>query len=423
MPNETIYDNSNSVLYIKLSEINPDANIHIIDQLENNSINKIIIDARGLSINDLNGFKMVLERIKSKNDIMSIVDDKTLSSIRNYLASLSLSTINYDRIIFNSKEEEVYFADNIIEQVLKLNTGKTEKLNISSEEIYYNAAARNYLYLILQDFGKYLSEETIAYLKALIEKDNVILEQNHEAYVHFKEGLGEKIAPENYPSFHDGKVFGDDKIHIYLNVFPNHKREDIESLLIYILFHYIVKPRYSEKYTAFPNLNSDITNGLVDMLALDFLIKHGIFPNYHSNFANNVIFVREKLKTVGGPEERYMLVLNGTIDQIIAATSKNSDDFIEEYKTFGTKETKIDKLISSISNLDQAHAEGYKRSLLKLISRIGIDAALPVIKDTFLEMTPEMMPGKTKEDIETIKKQVVTYIDEYTNQQHVKLAA
>lgn len=423
MPNKTIYDNSNSVLYIRLSENNPDTNIHIIDQIENNPASIIIIDARGLSTNDFDSFKMILERIKSKNDIISIVDDKTLGSIRDYLASISSSTINYDRIIFGSKEEEIAFADNIIEQVLKLSTNKTEKLNMSSEEIYYNAAARNYLNLILQDFGKYLSKETIVYLKTLIEKDNVILEQNHEDYVRFKESLGEKIAPENSPSFHDGKVFGDNKIHIYLNKFPDHKREDIESVLIYELFHYIVKPVYSEKYPFFPNLNSDITKGLVDMLALDFLIKHGVFPNYQSNYTNNVIFVREKLKTVGGPEERYMLALNGTIDQFIAATSKNAEEFIEEYKSFCAKETKIDKLISNISSLDQVHAEGYKRSLLKLISRIGIDAALPVIKDTFLEMTPEMMPGKTKEDIESIKKQVSTYINEYTNQQHVKLVA
>ena len=173
-----------------------------------------------------------------------------------------------------------------------------EELSRQGLNDYLNQKAKEYLYEIKKIYGEYLKEDKTALLDNLIESNNIIVESDFSKY--------QEVHPNDITTAHGGKVFNDQKIHIYEEMFKENKQDSMESVMIHELFHYFISPEYSEKIT--PNDNSYITEGLVDMYAIDFMSKIRKFQDYTSNYASNVLLMREKLASLGDYESINMLV-------------------------------------------------------------------------------------------------------------------
>ena len=412
MPNNIIYDKEKRTIYIEVGEANQHFIIHASGKLNDLDISTVMIDARGLQISP-DGLTLLIETAKTKSDVIVLIDSKTNPELSAALLSISTGAINYDQIPFKSDEEKRVFEDLIIDKLDSLCPNRTERLNIVTEREYLNAVAKEHLKAIIKDYASVLNEERKAELSKLLDQDMIVVEVNHDAYTARKESLGEKEEPKDYPTAHGGKVFGDGKIHFYLNKFSGEDISTMEGVLIHELFHYLINPTYSQKHPEVLNLNSNIAEGLVDMSALDYMTQKGLFDGYHSNYPSYVIFVREKLNTLPDEESKKMLVVNGSIEQFIEATSKTEEDFIKDYQAAANHETDFDKAVDIIAGYDPAQRDGYTRSCMRLGARLGPNKALQTISETISELTPEQL-GLPPEEAAKMKQGITEIVNSYS---------
>ena len=132
--------------------------------------------------------------------------------------------------------------------------------------------------------------------------------------------------------------------------------------------------------------------------------KNSIFPSYHSNYSKYIIFMKERLESIGSNEEKLLLMFRGSIKQIIDLTSKSQEEFFTEFSKVESNETDFDKLLNSISALSQNNQDKMKRVLLKLATRSN--SKLDAIEQ-MKTVIPSIMPE--------IGMQTRKLIDEYLN--------
>lgn len=212
---------------------------------------------------------------------------------------------------------------------------------------YLNQKADEYLRLIISEFGNLSIKNDFGEITARAEQiisNNIIVVENEDIRLqeqYKKEGINDET-----PLAHGGRVFDDGKIHFYPNTLKTLSLEEItykcESLLIHELFHYFIRPqRINEQDNPeLEGINSFITEGLVDMYARDFMIKHNLFSEYNSNYGRNVLYVRDLFNTQAINEEtRNKIAFNSSINDILSM-SPYAKDF---YTNFCKKEESKDK--------------------------------------------------------------------------------
>lgn len=413
MPNNIIFDSTLNTLYIKLDRDNLGLVTTYAENIQGLNPHTVVLDIRGLEIVPDN-IQLLISSAKTIDDVVTINDSKTSEALLKDISQISICSLSYEDIPFKSEEERKLFEEYPIDAVNHYSSKRTEKINTSSESEYLNASAKFHLKEILTEYGKYLSEEKRTELESLIKTDMVVVEKNHDTYAAFKKATGEEEDPKDYPSAHGGKVYGDKKIHFYLNKFKQDSLADMEGVLIHELFHYVISPEYTTKYPEEPRMNSFISEGLVDMYALDYMKKRSLFDNYQSNYPSEVIFTREKLKAMPDDETKHKLVLNGSIDQFIELTSKSEEDFIKDYQEAKNHETKFDKIISEISSYMPHHQDSYARNCMRLAARVSPEEALKIIKETTMELTPEML-SMSAEQTKALQDGVSKSADSYSS--------
>jgi len=215
---------------------------------------------------------------------------------------------------------------------------------------HLNIKADEYLKLIISEFGnlniKNNAGEVIMQAEQLISDHIIVVENNdirlQEKYK--KEGIKMKT-----PLAHGGRTFGDGKIHFYPSQADKTTLEEIiyecESVLIHELFHYFIRPQeIEEQKTELVGVNSFITEGIVDMYARDFIIKHNLFPEYQSNYGRNVLFVKDLLNTEEiNAETRNGIAFNASVSDILSISPYAREFYIKFCKDH---EERIDETIS-----------------------------------------------------------------------------
>ena len=212
-----------------------------------------------------------------------------------------------------------------------------------------NFLSIKYLKLIFIEYSQYFNQNQLQLFQQLIQSNCIVVEDND---INYKNNQGEDY--KNTPLAHGGRVFGDNKIHIYPFILENQSEANIisscEQILIHELMHYFIRPEYMEiNDERLKSVNSDITEALVDMYARDIQVKYGLNPNYNSNYANNVIFIREALNNIPEENKKMNLVFNGSVKEILNQTSTNNYNSTNEYINTTNKETPFNKTVSNIS--------------------------------------------------------------------------
>ena len=291
---------------------------------------------------------------------------------------------------------------------------ETLDVELKSEGLseYLNQKAKEYLSKIKDIYGAYLPDNKKALLDNLLLSDNIVVESDFSKY--------QEIHPNDFPTAHGGKVFNDQKIHIYEEMFKENKQESMESVMIHELFHYFIAPEYSDKIT--PKENSYLTEGLVDMYAIDFMATIHKFQDYTSNYASNVILMRENLASLGDDESKNIIVFNGTVNQIIENVFPSFEVFYDDLTKAKEHSTKYDKLIDQISSYipDSKYKDSYKRSLMRLSAQKGLREALSIIKTVFEEIDPSTLENITMEEYKSFKDKAIKDIELYISSDLVK---
>jgi len=203
---------------------------------------------------------------------------------------------------------------------------------------YLNKRADEYLKLIIEEFGnlsiKNEKGEIISNAEQLILNNIVVVENND---VRLQEQYKKEGIIDETPLAHGGRVFDDGKIHFYPNTLKETPAEEIpykcESLLIHELFHYFIRPQQINENNnpELKGINSFIDEGIADMYARDFMIKHNIFPKYDSNYGRNVLYVRDLFNTQAINEEtRNKIAFNASINDILSM-SPYAKDFYTKF--------------------------------------------------------------------------------------------
>lgn len=250
---------------------------------------------------------------------------------------------------------------------------------VGNLQSYLNSKVPEYLGLIYQEYGSYMNQEQIAFLKKLMTTENVVVETNGKKYLENqiqeieqsqeltlqeKEKLKNKLT---IPLAHGGKVFKDQKIHFYPFILKEQSdlEKKCEGILIHELFHFFINPKYMNvsNNETLSNMNSYVIEGLVDMCTRDLMRKNNILHEYTSDYGSNVIFIRTFLQNIPSYEERMSLVFQGNIQKIIERTS-NKEEFYQKFMDAKNKNTSFDSLIKELAIVcDENHIESGVRFL------------------------------------------------------------
>lgn len=358
MPNslETFFDNTNNSLYIKLNENNSNFNLHIINELDNHEINNVILDLKEAG-NDIS-IDFLIEKLKEYDKVITLVNSVIAPELLEKLQGVSNATINYDDLSFRDEKQKEDFEKDLTTNLLNLPLDYTERLTEFNSNKFNHEIAKNYVDLIVKDYYNYLDENAIERFK------NTVI----------------KI---------DG-VEGADLIRTFL------------SSLIDLPF--------SSKLNVEDNTN--IKEGLTDLVMMDFIKKHEIMLDYVPSFANIMLFLREKLALIGTKEDVLSLIFKGNIDQIITASNLEEDAFKEELTNASNHNSDYENLIHNIAVLSPENMVNLEKNMLKLSSRADSNLeALQIINDTIPYLLPEI--GKDASDL----------INAYLNPEEISLSA
>lgn len=261
------------------------------------------------------------------------------------------------------------------------------KYDCSEIESVLNVKAIQYLRLIAEEYGSYMSQTQLNFLNSLLQKKNIVVDMDNRSYIESQQAeinssnnstfeKVEELRTLDIPLAHGGRVFNDNKIHFYIsnlleenpNISEAEIIEKMEEILIHELLHFFIRPKYMDvsNIPSLKKINSFTTEGLVDMCARDIQTKYQLFPKYQSDYGNNVIFIREMLNYITNFDERMSLIFNGTIDEIYNKTTTTENYSKLEFTKARDEQTDYDKLINAIAALVQIDFESCKRFLYNL---------------------------------------------------------
>lgn len=264
--------------------------------------------------------------------------------------------------------------NDLLVQVDKMPDVRHTEQQIDSNQIqaYLNEKATEYLKNIQNEYGKFMSEEQINFMEQLLSSNNVIVEQNGNAYINNQQNdinndntltdfqKIEEMRKLNIPLAHGGRVFEDNIIHFYPSILKvknpqlttDELNQKCDEILVHELLHYFIRPKSLDiNNPELKGINSFTTEGLVDMCARDINQKYGLFPSYNSEYGTNVIFMREALSNIPNISERMQLVFNGSVSQIYQQTTTQKYNTQKEFVSARDKKTKFDTVITNISNI------------------------------------------------------------------------
>ena len=359
MPNnETYYDNTKLTQYIKLSTNDSDFSAHVINELTNrDKIFSIIIDLKDAS-NDIS-IDFLIETLKHYGTIITIVNNKINGPLLSKINEISSRTLNYDELSFRDEKQKEDFEKDLVTNILNLPLERVDKLFEINPENYTNNMAKIFLDMIIKDYAEYLDENSVERLK-----DTII----------------------------------------------NLKAMD-DKELIRTLFSSLINPAYSPKLGT--TANEKIKESLIDIIVFDFSKKHGILSDYESKYSYYVIFLKEKLLSLGSKEDQTTFIFKGSIEQLINAVSTEPETFIDEINSIGTEKDSFNTLLHNIA-LTSNNPTKFEEYLLKLSSRADTkEEAIMIINRTIKEIS-ELEPE--------ISNKVVN-ISEYLNQSSLSLSA
>ncbi len=338
---EIFYDNSNNSLYIRIINNSPEDNLHIINELDNNNIKNVILDLKEAEKNI--SIEFLLEKLKQYDNVITLVNNTISSELLNKIQSVSSTTINYDKLSFRDENQKIDFEKDMTTNLLNLPLEQVERLTEFNQDKFNEEMTKNYADLIIQDYYKYLNETAINRLK-----DTAVN----------TDGITDKILIRN-------------------------------------LFSSLIDPPFSSKYGA--DINVNIKEGLVDLCTIDFLKKYSFMMDYEANYPRYVIFLREKLASLGNKENKYELIFKGNIDQIINCIFTDEEKFKEEIEKVEKHNTDYEILIHNIASLSPNNMTNLENNLIKLSSRVDSnDEALQIINETIPQIIPDISLETTK---------------------------
>ncbi|MCI9279463.1 MAG: hypothetical protein HFJ02_01510 [Bacilli bacterium] len=265
--------------------------------------------------------------------------------------------------------------NDLLVQVDKMPDVRHADQQIDSNQIqaYLNEKAIEYLKIIQNEYGKFMSEEQINFMEQLLSSNNVIVEQNGNAYINNQQNdiinndntltdfqKIEEMRKLNIPLAHGGRVFEDNIIHFYPSILKvknpqlttDELKQKCDEILVHELLHYFIRPKSLDiNNPELKGINSFTTEGLVDMCARDINQKYRLFPSYNSEYGTNVIFMRKALSNIQNISERMQLVFNGSVSQIYQQTTTQKYNTQKEFVSARDKKTKFDAFITNISNI------------------------------------------------------------------------
>lgn len=336
MPNnESFYDNTKLAYYIKLTSNDSTFNTHIINELDNHDIQTVILDLKETKGNL--SIEFLIERLKQFGNIITITNNNLPPTLLSKVQEITSSLINYDTLSFRDEKQKEDFETDIITNILNLPLEKVEKLLEYNGDIFNDTMVKNYLELILKDYGNYVSPNTLENLK------NTIL---------------------NLKGLSDNEV-------------------------LYNIFASLVSPAYSSKLDI--NYNEKIKQSFIDMAILDFSHNHEVLLDYEAKYPSYVIYLKEKLSFIEDKETLAKLLFSGNIDAIIELTGLTNEELEAELKNIDEKNTSYEKLLHEIASLSPKHATLLENYLLKLSTRVNTkEEALSIINTSIGDLMPEL---------------------------------
>lgn len=358
MPNEfeSFYDNSNKSLYIKITSNNPEYNLHIVNELDNHEIQNVILDLKNVE-SDIS-IDFLFEKLKQYDNVITLVNNAISPELLTKIRSISSTTINYDILAFRDEAQRLDFEKDLTTNLLNLPLEQVERLTDFNQDNFNDAMTRNYVDLIIQDYFKYLDEASIARFKDTVVNIKGITDEE----------------------------------------------------LIRKLFSSLIDPPFSTNYSV--QINTNIKEGLIDFVTIDFLKKYNIMLDYEASYARYVIFLRDKLSTLGSKENELELIFKGNIEQIIAGMSLAEEKFKEELEKIENHTTDYETLIHNIAALSPENIVSLENNLIKLSSRVDSkEEALQIINETIPQIMPE------------ISLQTTELINSYLHSEEISLSA
>lgn len=195
-----------------------------------------------------------------------------------------------------------------------------------------NNLAKEYLLKIKEECSTFMTKEQKEYLEILLTRESiVVIEENEQSYVEnqreaissdpilSEEDKEKHISGIKTPIAHGGRVFEDEKIHFYpFLIEGDNKQKVCEDLLMHELLHFFIRPTYIPiKTRSLEGLNTYVSEGMVDLVARYLQEKLGIADEYKSNYAENVIFLKDAMSNLI-PEEQVQTIFHSNIADIIS---------------------------------------------------------------------------------------------------------
>lgn len=195
-----------------------------------------------------------------------------------------------------------------------------------------NTLAKEYLLKIKETCLDFMTQEQREYLEELLTRDSlVVVEENEQAYIeNQKEAISSDqtlnqeakdihISNIKTPIAHGGRVFEDEKIHFYPFLTQSENKEKVcEDLLMHELLHFFIRPEYIPiKTKSLEGLNTYVSEGMVDLAARYVQEKLGMSEDYKSNYAENVIFLKDAMSELT-QEEQVITIFHSDIKDIIS---------------------------------------------------------------------------------------------------------
>lgn len=199
-------------------------------------------------------------------------------------------------------------------------------------EQHLNTLAKQYLLKIKEECSTFMTKEQLEFLEVLLTRESlVVLEDDEQAYIQNQveaiksdKGLSSEEAEKHIskiktPIAHGGRVFGDDKIHFYPFLIEGDDKQKVcEDLLMHELLHFFIRPIYIPIMTrSLEGLNTYVSEGMVDLVARYLQEKLGFVDEYKSNYAENVIFLKDAMSELT-PEEQVQTIFHSNIADIIS---------------------------------------------------------------------------------------------------------
>lgn len=268
-------------------------------------------------------------------------------------------------------------------------------------EEHLNTLAKQYLLKIKEECSTFMNKEQLDFLEELLKKDSlVVVEENEQTYIQNQveaissdpslhpEALQKHLSKIKTPIAHGGRVFGDDKIHFYPFLIESDDKQKVcEDLLMHELLHFFIRPTYIPiKTRSLEGLNTYVSEGMVDLVARYLQAKLGIADEYKSNYAENVIFLKDAMSELTA-EEQVQTIFRSNIEDIISN---------ERIKPIGESKNITNSFNMLVTELVELCTEEHRHALWYTLmnttaNQKDIPYMINYLRGVFHAQTPEKM--------------------------------